>query len=392
MRDCNNFDANGAGKLSDQNPPKPNPVRDSKNKVKLAVFAINGQGAAFTFHPDRFDGSWDANVRLAKMADKLGFEAFVSAAHWKSFGGDGHYSGDLMETFTWAGGIAAVTEQIAPISTVHLTLNNPVFVAKAEATVDLISNGRAGMNLVLGWYKPEMDMFGYELPEHSDRFQLAEEWIEVFDRLWAGEPAFDFKGEHYNLKGLFNQPSGVQKRPVLLNAGASPRGREFAAQHCDIAFVNARDRDPAAIRDHVRAYREEARTKFGREVEIWMSAYVILRDTMEEAKAYAHDYIVTHGDDVAVQNLIHHNFADSDKMPPEAREKLAYALKAGFGGYPLLGTADDIAGRFTALSESGVDGFLLTWLDYEGGLARFGQEVLPRMAKAGLRLPIETSP
>jgi hypothetical protein len=67
-------------KLSDQKPPKPNPVRDSKNKVKLAVFAINGQGAAFTFHPDRFDGSWDANVRLAKMADKLGFEAFVSSS------------------------------------------------------------------------------------------------------------------------------------------------------------------------------------------------------------------------------------------------------------------------------------------------------------------------
>ncbi len=233
--------------MSDQNPPKPNPVRDSKNKVKLAVFAINGQGAAFTFHPDRFNGSWDANVRLAKMADKLGFEAFVSAAHWKSFGGDGHYSGDLMETFTWAGGIAAVTEQIAPISTVHLTLNNPVFVAKAEATVDLISNGRAGMNLVLGWYKPEMDMFGYELPEHSDRFQLGDEWIEVFDRLWVGEPAFDFKGEHYNLKGLFNQPSGVQKRPVLLNAGASPRGREFAAKHCDIAFVRALNPDPAYV-------------------------------------------------------------------------------------------------------------------------------------------------
>lgn len=373
--------------MSDQ--PKPNPVRDSRNRVKFGVFGINGHGAAFTHHPDRFGGEWDAIVRVAKMADRLGIEAFVSAAHWKSFGGEGHYSGNLMETFTWAGGIAAVTENIAPISTLHLTLNNPMFVAKAEATVDLISNGRAGMNLVLGWYKPEMDMFGYELPEHSDRFELADEWMHIFDRLWSGEPTFDFKGKHFDIKGAFSQPKGVQKRPVLLNAGSSPRGKEFAAKHCDIAFVNARNPDPAAIKEQVQAYRTEARAKFGREIQIWMSAYVVLRDSMDEAKAYTHDYIVTHGDDVAVGNLIRHNVPDSDKMPPEARERLAYALKAGFGGYPLVGTADDIAGKIGALSEAGVDGFLLTWLDYEGGLARFGAEVLPRLEKAGLRQPVK---
>ena len=71
------------------------------------------------------------------MAEELGFEAFVSAAHWKSFGGDGHYSGDLMETFTWAGAVAAVTKRIGIISTLHVTLIHPVFAAKAEATVDL---------------------------------------------------------------------------------------------------------------------------------------------------------------------------------------------------------------------------------------------------------------
>ena len=115
--------------------PKLNPIRDSKNRIKLGVFATNGNGAAFTFHADRYHCTWDSNVRLAQKADKLGFEAFVSAAHWKSFGGDGHYSGDLMETFTWAGAVAAVTERIGVISTVHVTVNHPVFVAKAEATV-----------------------------------------------------------------------------------------------------------------------------------------------------------------------------------------------------------------------------------------------------------------
>jgi len=366
-------------------PAKSNPIRDSKNRVKLGVFATNGNGAAFTFHPDRFNCTWDANLRLAQKAEKLGFEGFVSAAHWKSFGGDGHYSGDLMETFTWAGAVAAVTERIGIISTVHVTLNHPVFVAKAEATVDLISNGRAGMNLVLGWYPPDMQLFGYEVKEHSDRFELAEEWMYIFDRLWAGRESFDYTGKNYNLKAAFSQPHGVQARPVLLNAGRSQRGLEFAAKHCDIAFCSAHN--PTALKEQITAQRTAARDKFGKEIQVWMSAYVVLKDTVREAEAYAHDYIVTQGDDAAVQTIIKHNAIDTKSMPAEAATKLAYALKAGFAGYPLVGDADRIAELFAALSVAGVDGFLLTWLDYEGGLDRFGRELLPRLEKAGLRAP-----
>ena len=365
-----------------------NPVRESKNRIKLGVFGINGNGAAFTFHPDRFKCTWDANVRLAQKAEELGFEAFVSAAHWKSFGGDDHYSGDLMETFTWAGAVAAITERIGIISTIHVTLIHPVFAAKAEATVDLISKGRAGLNLVLGWYPPDMQLWGLDVKEHSDRFEVAEEWMQIFDRLWSERASFDFEGKNFKLKGAFNQPHGVQSRPVLFNAGRSPRGREFAAKHCDIAFVSAHNPDPKAIKQQIEDYRGDARTKFGKEIQIWMSAYVVLKDTTEEAQAYAYDYIVTQGDDAPVKNIIKNNAIDTKSMPPEAAEKLAYALKAGFAGYPLVGNADHITSLFANLSEAGVDGFLLTWLDYEGGLDRFGREVLPRLEKARLRAPV----
>ena len=374
--------------MTDRKVPKPNLIRESKNRIKLGVFGISGNGAAFTFHPDRFKVSWDAILRLAQKAEKLGFEAFVSAMHWKSFGGDDHYSGDFFEPFTWAGAVAAVTERIGIVTTLHVTLMHPVFVAKAAATVDLISNGRAGMNLVLGWFPGDMRLFGYEVKEHSDRFELADEWMEIFDRLWSGRKSFDYDGKNYKLKDAYSQPHGVQARPVLLNAGRSPRGREFAARHCDIAFVSAHNPEPSAIKKQVEEYRHDARTKFGKEIQIWMSAYVVLKDTMDEAKAYAHDYIVTQGDDAAVQTLIKNNAIDTKSMPPEAAAKLAYAFKAGFAGYPLVGDADHIASLFANLSEAGVDGFLLTWLDYEGGLGRFGREVLPRLEKAGLRAPV----
>ena len=150
--------------------PNLNPFRNA-NRLKLGIFGTNGNGAAFTFHPDRFKNSWDANVRLAQKADRLGLESFVSAARWKAFGGDGHYSGDLWETFSWAAAIAAVTKRISVISTVHVTLIHPVFAAKATVTVDLISNGRAGLNLVCGWYPAEMDLFGIKLREHADRLR-----------------------------------------------------------------------------------------------------------------------------------------------------------------------------------------------------------------------------
>jgi dimethylsulfone monooxygenase len=375
--------------MTDRNVP--NPIRDSKNRIKLGVFATNGNGAAFTFHPDRFKCTWDANVRLAKKAEELGLEGFVSAAHWKSFGGDDHYSGDLMETFSWAGAVAGITQRIGIISTIHVTLIHPVFAAKAEATVDLISKGRAGLNLVLGWYPPDMQLWGLEVKEHDHRFEVAEEWMEIFDRLWSERKSFDYEGKNFKLKGAFNQPHGVQSRPVLLNAGRSPRGREFAAKHCDIAFCSAHNPDPKAIKQQVEDYRRDARTKFGKEIQIWMSAYVVLKDTTKEAQDYAYDYIVTQGDDEPVQNIIRNNAIDTKSMPPEAAAKLAYALKAGFAGYPLVGDADHITRLFADLSESGVDGFLLTWLDYEGGLDLFGREVLPRLEKVGLRAPADVT-
>jgi alkanesulfonate monooxygenase SsuD/methylene tetrahydromethanopterin reductase-like flavin-dependent oxidoreductase (luciferase family) len=374
--------------MAERTSAKPNPIRASKNRLKLGVFGSNGNGAAFTFHPDRFQCTWDANVRLARHAEQLGFEAFVSAAHWKAFGGDDHYSGDLMETFTWAGAVAAVTERIGIVSTVHVTVNHPVFVAKAAATVDLISNGRAGMNLVLGWYPPDLQLFGVQVPAHSDRFALAEEWLEVFDRLWSERQSFDHTGTHFDLKGAYSQPHGVQARPVLLNAGRSPRGRAFAAKHCNIAFVSAHNPDLAAITGQVAEYRQEARANFGTEIEIWMSAYVVLRDTIAEARAYAEDYIITQGDDAAVQTLLDHNAIDTKSMPPAAAARLAYTLKAGFAGFPLVGDAAEIAQLCSRLSEAGVNGLLLTWLDYEGGLDRFGREILPRLEQAGLRAPV----
>ena len=360
------------------------------NRLKLGIFSTNGSGAAFTNHPDRFSPTWDNNVRIAQSAERMGLEAFVPFARWKAFGGDGHYSGATMETFTWAAGIAAVTSRICVMSTVHVSIFHPLVAARAASTIDIISNGRLALNLVCGWFRPEIEMFGNGMNSHEDRYGLADEWVTLVERLWTEKRSFDYEGRFYNLKGAFSEPKPVQARPLLMNAGGSERGREFAAQHCDIAFVLVSDTRMEAVKAQVEQYRKMAREKFGRNIQIWVHSYVVQGDTREAADAYLQDYAVTHGDDVAANNFIEQNVANAKTLPPGVTDKIRFAIKAGVGGYPLIGTGAEIARTLSDLSAAGVDGVLLTWLDYERGLASFGESVMPLLEARGLRAPVQS--
>lgn len=363
----------------------------SSNKLKLAVFGFNG-GAAFTNHPDRYRPTWESNVRIAQMADRMGMEGAISASRWKAFARDGHYSGDLYETFTWAAGIAAVTKRLCVMSTVHLSVMHPIISAKMSATVDLISNGRHGLNLVCGWYPAEMGMFGAAMGDHDDRYALAEEWVPAFDRLWKDENSFDYKGKFYDLKQAIIQPKSPHPRPVLMNAGGSERGREFAAKNVDVAFIVPQDPRPEALKKQVDFYRNFAREKYGREIKVWMSSYVVQRASVQEARDYVQDYVVNQGDAEGIDSFMANNIGNSHNVPTGVIEQMRFAIAAGYGGYPILGTAQDIASTLSMISEAGVDGVLLTWMDYEGGLKQFGDTVMPLLEKTGLRTPAPVYP
>jgi dimethylsulfone monooxygenase len=365
---------------------KIHPLRND-NKLKLGVFAFNGGGGAFTTHPDRFVATWDNNVQIAQLADALGLEALVPYAKWKAFAEDGHYSGRTFETFAWAAGLAAVTKQIAVLSTVHVPVHHPVLTAKLASTIDHISCGRFGLNIVCGWYKPEMEMFGRDISAHDDRYNAADEWVTFLKRLWQEHQGFDFDGEFYSARQAFSDPKPLGERPILMNAGGSDRGRAFAAQNCDLAFILPFDPRPEAIKVQVDGYRALAREKYGREIRVWTYGYCVQRDSVEEAKAYVDEYAGTFGDTVAADNFIAQSIANAKTVPPGVMQKMRYALMAGIGSYPLLGNADDIATTLGSLSAAGIDGLLLMWMDYCGGLRNFGEDVLPRLEDAGLRQP-----
>jgi alkanesulfonate monooxygenase SsuD/methylene tetrahydromethanopterin reductase-like flavin-dependent oxidoreductase (luciferase family) len=175
--------------------------------------------------------------------------------------------------------------------------------------------------------------------------------------------------------------------PPIMNAGGSGDGRRFAAKYADMAFIGIRPGDMEGAKRNIAAYRDMARTEFGREIQVWCSAYVVQADTQREAEEYLRYYVIEKGDEVAVSNLTGVMLAGRDAVSPEALAAMKFSFKAGWGGYPLVGTADQIAGELESLSAIGIDGVVLSWVDYRAGLDAFGRSVMPRLEQAGLRAP-----
>ena len=207
------------------------------NRLKLGVFSTNADGGlAITDVPERWLASWDDNLTAAQIADRAGLEFVLPIARWKGFGGKNRVREHSFETFTWAAGLAAATEHIGLFMTVHVPLVHPLYAAKALATVDHISHGRAGLNIVCGWNPKEFGMFGTPLVEKG--YDQAAEWIEIVEKLYASDEPIDYDGTYYHLKEAVSRPASLQvPRPVTMNAAFGGPGRDFAAGHCDYLFT-----------------------------------------------------------------------------------------------------------------------------------------------------------
>jgi FMNH2-dependent dimethyl sulfone monooxygenase len=135
-----------------------NPMKNA-NRFKLGLFSINADGgSAFTKVPNRWRADWPDIERAVQTADAAGLEFVLPIARWKGYGGETNVRAASFETLTHAATLAAVTRHIAIFATVHVPLFHPVFAAKALTTVDHVSRGRAGLNIVCGWNQEEFDI------------------------------------------------------------------------------------------------------------------------------------------------------------------------------------------------------------------------------------------
>src|SRR6266436_7527984 len=177
------------------------------NALKIGLFGANcSSGRAVTLVPERWSGSWPDNVRLARMADDAGIDFLLPIGRWKGYGGDTDYQGETLETVNWASGLLASTKRITVFGTVHAPLFNPLIAAKEFVTADHIGEGRFGLNLVVGWNEDEFQMFGVTQRQHDERYDYAQEWVEVLKLAWSDREDFDFSGRYFDMKAIRAKP------------------------------------------------------------------------------------------------------------------------------------------------------------------------------------------
>jgi alkanesulfonate monooxygenase SsuD/methylene tetrahydromethanopterin reductase-like flavin-dependent oxidoreductase (luciferase family) len=363
-----------------------NPLFNDR-KLKLGTFCSNLSGGATMSSIDGIlAAKWESSLALARLADEMGFEAIVPVGRWKGFGGTTNFNGEGFECFTWAAAMSALTKDCGVFATSHVPTMHPVMAAKQAATIDHIGGGRFTLNVVTGWYRPEIEMFGAPLLEHDTRYDMAVEWLEIIKRLWTSEEEFDFDGKFYQVKRAIIAPKPVQKpHPAIMSAGASPKGREFAARHADVNFINLDAFDFDAVKARVDASRKTAWDECKREIQVWTNAYIFQGDSEADARASYEDCVFKNGDWEGVENLVNIMGLNSLSIPAPALQTLKQHFIAGWAGYPLIGTKEQVVDGLSLLERAGFDGVVLSWPRYVEDMRQFKAETFPLVQQAGLR-------
>ncbi|MGV9711025.1 LLM class flavin-dependent oxidoreductase [Gordonia sp. NPDC003424] len=225
-------------------------------------------------------------------------------------------------------------------------------------------------------------MFGGSQRQHDDRYAFGDEWMSVVKHLWTEPDAFDFEGEYFTVREAQAQPKPVQRPgPVLVNAGNSPAGMAFSAKHVDFNFATVDTLENAS--SYATTVRELARTEYHRQIGLMTYAFVICRDTEAEANEVK-EAIIDAGDREGANNLMSILGMQSESYASQLRQ-FQERFILGYGGYPIIGTPEQVVDELGALSATGMDGVIVGFLDYERELAQFGEKVMPLLVEAGLR-------
>jgi dimethylsulfone monooxygenase len=367
--------------------------RAMRQPLMLGLFLpIQSGGWSMSTLPRTTDWTFDYNARLTRSAEALGFDLVFGLAQW--LGRDGHggemrYRNQSLDSFITLASLASITERILLVSTLHILYGNwhPLHLAKFGATLDHISNGRWGLNMVTGHSVDEAEMFGRVGHfEHDQRYRMAAEFVDVMQKLWSLDENLSYEGEWYATKHAFVSPKPRFGRPVLVNATSSPAGIEYAAKHSDLIFITSSagaqiDAALDVLPAHTAQIRAAAATH-GRQVRTLINPTIVCRPTEREARAY-HDAILSHADFGAVEGFTGRR-SDANAWRNHQREQRVLG-----GNIQIVGSPERVVDDLLRLKAAGVDGVQLTFFDFEPDLAYFGEAVLPLLEQAGLRNAVD---
>ena len=236
----------------------------------------------------QFMPSFDLARRIAEKAESYGFSFLLAPIKLRGFGGSTEFWDHNVEPFTFMAGLAAVTTNVRLFASVALPTIHPAIIARMASTIDDISNGRFGVNIVSGWNRAEFVQMGLWPGDwyFDRRYEYAAEYVSILRELWATGRS-DFKGEFFTLDDCRVSPQPRHRRVPIVCAGQSDTGLEFCAKHGDYQFIGGND-DIAQTAAHAGRMLDFAR-RTGRDIGSY-ALYIIIADETDEAALARWEY------------------------------------------------------------------------------------------------------
>ncbi|MBO3065540.1 LLM class flavin-dependent oxidoreductase [Staphylococcus shinii] len=410
----------------------------SQKKIDFGIM-LNGPGShmhAWKSNEVPSDAStnFDYQLDIAKRAEQAGF-SFVFVAdglyiHEKSIP---HFL-DRHEPLTLLAALAPITKKIGLVGTISTSYSEPFTVARQLATIDNISHGRAGWNVVTSPLEGSADNYSKgDHPEHDTRYDIAEEHIQVVQGLWDSyeDDAFKFdaekgeyldknkmhtlnyKGQYFQVKGPLNASRSEQGQPVIFQAGASTKGQDYAAKYADAVFTLGESKESAqrnyeSIKAQAKAYNRNPD-----EVRVYPILAPVIANTKNEVEARFENIKTLANIDEALDYLgryyDHHDFSQYDLDAPfpdlgeigqnsfratadaiairAKRNQLTLrevALEETVRRSPFMGTYEEVADLIIEWVEDGAaDGFIFGPHIYGAVYDEFLENVLPILEEKG---------
>jgi FMNH2-dependent dimethyl sulfone monooxygenase len=347
----------------------------SQDQIKFAYWVPNVSGGLVVSKiKQRTDWSLEYNQKLAQTAEQAGFEYALTQIRFTA----GYGAEYQQESVSFSQALLHATTKLKVLAAILPGPWHPVVVAKQIATIDHISKGRIAVNVVSGWFKGEFTAIGEPWLEHDERYRRSEEFIQVLKGIWT-QDNFTFKGDFYRFNDYTLSPKPLQKpHPEIFQGGSSRAARDMASRVSDWYFTNGNTVE--GIKTQIDDIRAKAAVN-QHTVKIGVNAFIIARDTEEEAQAVLDD-IIKHAHVEAV-----HAFGDAVKQAgnasPEGEGNWAKSTFEDLVQYNdgfktnLIGTPRQIAERIVALKAVGVDLVLSGFLHFQEEVEYFGRKVLP---------------
>ena len=329
--------------------------------------------------------------------------------------------------------MAYATEHLGFAFTSSVLQSHPFAFARTISTLDHLTKGRIAWNIVTSYLESAGRSFGQEgLPEHDERYDMGDEYLEACYKLWEAsweddavvkdrqrgiyaDPAkvhdVHHDGKYFRVHGCHLAEPSPQRTPVLYQAGASPRGQQFAAQHAEGVFISGPN--PPAVGAYIQSIRAVAAQRGRNPQDIIFSTYIkaITGGTEAEARRkyddffeqvsyegalallsgwsgidfgqYDPDQELEYVETNAVRTLMQ-MFAKTDSRRKWTMRDLAKYVGIGGGGPVLVGTPEQLADSFQEWIDVGVDGFNLAYAITPGTFEDFVDGVVPVLQQRGM--------